>query len=79
MVDWVLDNGLPLDADLLFHVVPDTAMEEQFPGSSRTYTHLRDARICGADVHLVAHRVIQSHLLVLDCFLIIPIKSEGRC
>ena len=61
MVDWVLDNGLPLDADLLFHVVPDTAMEEQFPGSNRTYTHLRDARICGADVHLVAHRVIQSH------------------
>ncbi|MEJ2487610.1 MAG: nucleotidyltransferase family protein [Anaerolineales bacterium] len=61
MVNWVLDHGLPQDADLLFHVVPDTLMEEQFPGSNRTYTPLKDARVCGADVHLVAHRVIDSH------------------
>lgn len=61
MVDWVLDHGLPQDADLLFHVVSDTVMEEQFPGSNRTYTALKDARVCGADVHLIAHRVIDSH------------------
>ncbi len=61
MVDWVLDHGQPLNADILFHVVSDTVMEGQFPGSHRTYTHLKDARVCGADVHLVAHRVIDSH------------------
>jgi hypothetical protein len=37
-------------------------MEARFPGSKRTYTHLKDMDVCGADINLTHVRMATEHL-----------------
>jgi hypothetical protein len=37
-------------------------MEARFPGSKRTYTHLKDMDVCGADMNITHVRMATEHL-----------------
>jgi hypothetical protein len=37
-------------------------MEPRFPGSKRTYTHLKDMDVCGADMNITHVRMATEHL-----------------
>jgi len=60
MVDWVVSNALQTDDDLYYHLITREVMEARYPNSKRTYTHLRDALVCGGDMNVVAVRTIKS-------------------
>lgn len=53
MVDWLIDIVEKSDADLFYNVVSKDLMEAKYPASRRTYTHLKDADICGGDMNAV--------------------------
>lgn len=61
MVDWVIENGMQVDADILYHVITDVTMEARFPGSNRTFAPLKGGRVCGGDLNIVSHRVVDEH------------------
>jgi len=50
MVDWVIDTMLETDHDFLYPVIARATMEARFPGSKRTYLHLKDVEVCGGDM-----------------------------
>jgi GTP:adenosylcobinamide-phosphate guanylyltransferase len=54
MVDWVVETAME-DEHLLevyYNVIPREVMEERFPGSKRTYTHLKGMDVCGGDLSI---------------------------
>ncbi|MCB2178684.1 nucleotidyltransferase family protein [bacterium] len=61
MVDWVIENRKQLDVDILYHVITDETMETRFPGSNRTFAPLKGMRVCGGDLNIISHRVINEH------------------
>lgn len=61
MVDWVVDNGLKTGADLIYHVITDQVMEARFPGSNRTFISLKGMNICGGDLNLLSHDVVEKN------------------
>jgi GTP:adenosylcobinamide-phosphate guanylyltransferase len=62
MVDWLVDTCMETKDDLYYGVCPKDVMEARFPGSKRTYTHLRDMDVCGADINLTHVRMATEHL-----------------
>ena len=62
MVDWLVDTCMGTKDDLYYGVCPKDVMEARFPGSKRTYTHLKDMDVCGADVNLTHVRMATEHL-----------------
>ena len=62
MVDWLVDTCMGTKDDLYYGVCPKDVMEARFPGSKRTYTHLRDMDVCGADINLTHVRMATEHL-----------------
>ncbi len=54
MVDWLVDTAMQTQDDIYYGIVRREVMEKRYPGSNRTYTHLADMEICGADMH-IAH------------------------
>ena len=62
MVDWLVDTCMGTKDDLYYGVCPKEVMEARFPGSKRTYTHLKDMDVCGADVNLTHVRMATEHL-----------------
>ena len=59
MVDWVVQNGQKTGADLIYHVIEESTMEARFPGANRTFAPLKDMRVCGGDLNMVANKVTQ--------------------
>ncbi|HAV78344.1 MAG TPA: hypothetical protein DCX53_13435 [Anaerolineae bacterium] len=53
MVDWLVDTTMETNDDLYYGVCPKKVMEKRFPGANRTYIHLKDMDICGADINVV--------------------------
>lgn len=53
MIDWVVNTALQTDADLNYNVIEQQVMEARFPGSRRSYVHLKDGAFCGGDINLV--------------------------
>jgi GTP:adenosylcobinamide-phosphate guanylyltransferase len=52
-VDWVVNTTLQTDHDLFYNVIARETMEKRFPGSRRSYVHLKDIEACGGDMNLV--------------------------
>ena len=52
--NWLVDECLKTDDDFCYSVIERSVMEKRFPGSRRSYTHLKGATICGGDASLVA-------------------------
>jgi len=53
MVDWIICNAMQTDHDIYYHVISREVMEARFPGSKRTYTHLKDVEVCGGDLNVI--------------------------
>jgi GTP:adenosylcobinamide-phosphate guanylyltransferase len=53
MVDWVVNTSMETDDDLYYNVITQPVMEARFPGSNRTYTHLKGMDVCGGDMNVV--------------------------
>jgi GTP:adenosylcobinamide-phosphate guanylyltransferase len=51
IIEWLMDQAKDLDQDIYYTVIERAVMEELFPSSKRTYTHLKDLQVCGGDVH----------------------------
>jgi GTP:adenosylcobinamide-phosphate guanylyltransferase len=53
MVDWIAETALQTDDDLYYNVIEQKVMERRFPGSKRTYTHLKDHDLTGGDLNVI--------------------------
>lgn len=62
MVDWLVDTCMETKDDLYYGVCPRDVMEARFPDSRRTYTHLKDMDVCGADMNIAHVRMATEHL-----------------
>ncbi len=52
-VDWVVRTAQETDDDIYYNVVTREVMEKRFPGSNRSYIHLKDMDVCGGDLNVV--------------------------
>jgi GTP:adenosylcobinamide-phosphate guanylyltransferase len=52
MVDWVVQSSMDSKLDVYYNVIQRDVMEKRFPGSRRTFTHLKDMDICGGDMNV---------------------------
>ncbi len=57
MIDWVIENSLESKDDIYYCVIGRHDMERSFPGSKRTFFHLRDGDICGGDLAVIRNSV----------------------
>ena len=62
MVDWLITTCMETKDDLYYGVCPRDVMETRFPDSKRTYTHLKDMDVCGADMNITHVRMATEHL-----------------
>jgi len=62
MVDWLVKTCMETKDDLYYGVCPRNVMEARFPDSKRTYTHLKDMDVCGADINITHVRMATEHL-----------------
>ena len=62
MVDWLINTCMETKDDLYYGVCPRDVMEARFPDSKRTYTHLKDMDVCGADMNITHVRMATEHL-----------------
>lgn len=61
-VDWLVETCMETEDDLYYGVCPRDVMETRFPNSKRTYTHLKDMDVCGADMNVTHVRMATEHL-----------------
>jgi len=52
MVDWVIDTDMQSKLDVYYHLIQREVMEKRYPGSKRTWTHLKGLEVCGGDVNV---------------------------
>jgi GTP:adenosylcobinamide-phosphate guanylyltransferase len=62
MVDWLVDTAMQTKDEVYYGVCPQEVMEARFPTSKRTYTHLSDMDVCGADVNIIHVNQVTQHL-----------------
>ena len=62
MIDWLIETCMETQDDLYYGVCPKDVMELRFPNSKRTYTHLKDMDVCGADINISHVRNATEHL-----------------
>jgi hypothetical protein len=62
MVDWLVDTCMQTKDDLYYGICKREVMETRFPDSRRTYTHLKDMDVCGADINMSHVRMATEHL-----------------
>jgi GTP:adenosylcobinamide-phosphate guanylyltransferase len=53
MVDWVVNTAMETDHDVYYCVITRQVMETRYPGSNRSYTHLKDGEFCGGDINVI--------------------------
>jgi GTP:adenosylcobinamide-phosphate guanylyltransferase len=62
MVDWLVNEIEKTPADIYYGVIPRSVVEKRFPDSRRTWTHLKDMDVCGADINASHVRMATEHL-----------------
>ena len=80
MVNWLVDTCMETKDDLYYGVCPRDVMEARFPDSKRTYTHLKDMDVCGADINLTHVRMATEHLDMWETLIgsrKSPLKQAG--
>lgn len=60
IVDAFIEECLHTDHDLYYSLVERSVMEERFPGSRRSYVHLRDGDFAGGDLFLIRSDMVLS-------------------
>jgi len=62
MVDWLVETCMQTKDDIYYGICRQEVMEKRFPNSKRTYTHLKDMDVCGADINMAHVRMATEHL-----------------
>lgn len=52
-IDWVSEQTVKAQKDLVYTVVSRPVMEKRFPASKRSYIPLKDIAICGGDINAI--------------------------
>lgn len=52
MVDWLIAQTEEQPADIYYGVIPREVMQNRYPDSHPTWTHLKDMVVCGADINV---------------------------
>ncbi len=52
-INWVVKTAMQTDEDVYYNIITRQVMEGRFPGSKRSYTHLKDMDVCGGDLNVV--------------------------
>lgn len=79
-VDWLVETAMETTDDLYYGVCPREVMEARFPDSKRTYTHLKDMDVCGADINITHVRMATEHLEMWESLIgsrKSPLKQAG--
>jgi GTP:adenosylcobinamide-phosphate guanylyltransferase len=79
-VDWLVETSMQTSDDLYYGVCPREVMEVRFPNSRRTYTHLKDMDVCGADINVTHVRMATEHLEMWESLIgsrKSPLKQAG--
>src|SRR3970040_1535137 len=58
MVDWLVEKAEESVHDIYYTVITRQVMEARYPESKRSYTHLKDAEVCGGDMNAVHARMV---------------------
>jgi GTP:adenosylcobinamide-phosphate guanylyltransferase len=58
MVDWVVKTSQETDHDAYYNVITKEVMEKRFPGSKRSYVHLRGMEVCGGDLNVLRAQTV---------------------
>jgi GTP:adenosylcobinamide-phosphate guanylyltransferase len=61
MVDWSVKTTMQTDEDAYYNVISRQVMEKRFPTSNRSYIKLKDVEVCGADMNVVATRLVTTN------------------
>ncbi len=59
--NWLVDESLKTGDDFCYSLIERSVMEKRFPGSRRSYTHLKGATVCGGDASLLATRLVKGN------------------
>lgn len=62
MVDWLVGEIEKTPADIYYGVIQKEVMEKRYPDSRRTWTHLKDMDVCGADINATHVSMATEHL-----------------
>ena len=79
-VDWLVETCMQTEDDLYYGVCPRDVMEKRFPDSKRTFTHLKDMDVCGADMNITHVRMTTEHLDMWESLIGTrksPLKQAG--
>jgi len=58
IVDWEVRTAMETDHDAYYNVITRQVMEARFPGSRRSYVHLRDMEVCGGDMNVIRAQMV---------------------
>lgn len=61
MVDWVAETAMQTDDDMYYNVIEKKVMEARFPGSKRTYIHLKGMDLTGGDLNVIRTMTVTSN------------------
>lgn len=60
-VDWVVKTAMETDHDIYYGVITRQVMEARYPTSKRSYVHLRDVDVCGADLNIARAALVNEN------------------
>lgn len=69
MLDWMVEKVEEAPADLCYGVITREVIENRYPNSRRTWTHLKDMDVCGADVGAIHVDMVSEHLEMWDTLI----------
>lgn len=55
MVDWTVATAQESEHDLYYNVIERDVMESRYPQSNRSFVHMKDVIVCGADMSVVRY------------------------
>ncbi len=61
MVDWEVNTAMETDHDAYYNVIKREVMEARYPGSRRSYVHLKDMEVCGGDMNVVRAQTVTAN------------------
>ena len=64
MVDWEVNTAMETDHDAYYSVITRQVMETRFPGSRRSYVHLKGMDVCGGDMNVIRAQTVTANELL---------------
>jgi len=64
MVDWEVNTAMETDYDAYYNVIAREVMEARFPGSRRSYVHLKGMDVCGGDMNVLRAQTVTANEVI---------------